>query len=274
MRGARISYSAEEMTWLDANRMMVISDYHRAFISTFPRPDVTAEHLHGLRKRKGWKVGRAHGRTAGRSTRFSEAEITFLRENCSLRIDGYHAAFQAAFNRPDVTASNLISLRKRRGWKTGRTGQFDSGSKPWNTGKKGCAPGSEKGWFKKGQLPHNTKEAGHERVNRDGYVEISVNQTNPHTGYERRYVHKHVWLWEAANGPVPPGHVLKCLDSNKANSDPSNWELVSRGVLIGLNGYKRRVTYDQAAPELKPTLLALAKIEDKTRRLRRRRAAP
>ncbi|GEP11256.1 hypothetical protein MMMDOFMJ_4658 [Methylobacterium gnaphalii] len=54
---------------------MVISDYHREFQAQFGRPDISAANLLGLRKRLGWKVGRAKGRTAGRHRRFSPAEI-------------------------------------------------------------------------------------------------------------------------------------------------------------------------------------------------------
>ena len=68
-RGARIVYSAAEMKWLCDNRTMVISDYHRAFCAVFTRSDVAPAHLHGLRKRLGWKVGRAPGRFAGRKQR-------------------------------------------------------------------------------------------------------------------------------------------------------------------------------------------------------------
>ncbi|MFD2646388.1 HNH endonuclease signature motif containing protein [Devosia albogilva] len=117
--------------------------------------------------------------------------------------------------------------------------------------------------FRKGQEPHNTKYLGHERINKDGYVEISVAQTNPHTGYGRRYVHKHVHLWTQKNGPVPEGHALKCLDGNKLNTDPSNWEAIPRGVLPRLNGGKatRVMAYDSAPAELKPALLTIAKID-------------
>ena len=57
MTRSRIPYSPAEMRWLEENRLMVIGDYHRAFVEAFGRADVTAAHLHGLRKRKGWKVG-------------------------------------------------------------------------------------------------------------------------------------------------------------------------------------------------------------------------
>ena len=283
MKGRRIRYSDAEMAWLEDNRAMVISDYHRAFLEAFARADVTAAHLHGLRKRKGWKVGRAKGRTAGRLKRYAPAEIAWLRDNATLPIADYHQAFLETFDRPDVTAAKLHSLRKRMGWRTGRSGRFEPGQAPANKGKP-CAPGrggrhpnARRTQFRKGQLPHNTKWLGHERVNTEGYVEISVAETNPHTGFERRYVHKHVHLWEAAHGPVPEGQCLKCLNGEKTNTDPSNWAPIPRGVLARLNGglFKKRPAYDAAAPEVKPVLMTLAKVEHQALERRRgQRAKP
>lgn len=264
------------MAWLETNRMMVISDYHRAFATAFPGSVATMLNLHALRKRRGWKVGRAPGRTAGRHHKYSPAEITWLSENRGLVVDEYHHAFCAEFGRTDITAGGLNGFRKRMGWKTGRTGQFAKGEPSANKGKT-CPPGrggrhpnAQRTQFKKGQLPHNTKYLGHERVNVDGYVEISVDQENPHTGYERRYVHKHVWLWEQANGPVPDGHVLKCLDTDKTNTDPSNWEAIPRGVLAKLNGgrHKKHLAYNEASPELRPAVMAIAKVSHRARQLR------
>ncbi|HEY3694114.1 HNH endonuclease [Phenylobacterium sp.] len=208
---------------------------------------------------------------------YSAAEMAWLEANRLLPIGDYHRAFCEAFGR-DVSAPNLHAPRKRRGWKTGRTGCFEKGSAPANKGK-ACAPGTggshpnaRKTQFKKGGLPHNTKWAGHERVTVDGYIEISVKETNPYTGYERRYVLKHVWLWEAARGAVPDGYCLKALDSDRTNTDPANWELVPRALLPALNGgpHKRRPAYDGAALEMKPALLTLAKVEHRARQLRKR----
>src|SRR2546423_888836 len=100
------------MAWLEANRSMVISDFHRAFCAAFPDSDVTAAHLHSLRKRNGWKVGRARGRFVGRHRNYSPAEIEWLRDNCTLTIKDYHAAFCAQFDRTDVTPHQLYALRK------------------------------------------------------------------------------------------------------------------------------------------------------------------
>lgn len=277
MRPRRIAYSADEMAWLEANRSLVISDYHVAFVAAFERDDVSATNLHGLRKRKGWKVGRAPGRTLGRHRKFSAAQIEWLRANCTLQIADYHAGFLAAFPDQPVSAPNLNGLRKRMGWRTGRTGHFAKGQAPANKGTicpegvGGRSPNARRTQFKRGQEPHNTKHLGYERVNVDGYVEISVAETNPHTGYGRRFVHKHVHEWEKANGPVPDGYCLKCLDTDKTNTDPANWELIPRSLLPLLNGGRSSngLAYDGAAPEVRPALMSLAKIKHRQRELRR-----
>lgn len=259
------------MAWLEENRTLVISDYYVAFCAAFDRTDLTAGHLHALRKRKGWKVGREGGRYKGRHLKFSKDEIAWLRDNATMPIADYHKAFCAAFGRTDMTAQKLHALRNRKQWKTGRTGQFVKGAAPMNKGKT-CPPGrggrhpnARRTQFKKGGLPHNTKWLGHERVSKDGYVEISVAQKNPHTGYGRRYVLKHRWLWEKENGPVPDGMMLKSK-GDKLNTDPSNWQLVPRAIVPRLNGSKgTRLAYDDAPDEIKPTILAVAKLEHQIR---------
>lgn len=278
MKGCRIVYTDEEMAWLEANRMMVISDYHREFTALFARPEISALNLHGLRKRKGWKTGREGDRYKGRHRKFSAEEMAWLKDNHKLPIADYHRAFVEAFPREDVRPQNLHALRKRMGWKTGRSGCFEKGMTPANKGRR-CAegkggrhPNARRTQFKKGSAPHNTNYVGHERVSKDGYVEISVDEVNPYTGFERRYVLKHRWLWEKANGPVPEGHALKCLDGDRTNTDPSNWEPVPRALLPRLNGGTRKklVAYDDAPDALKPMILAAAKLQYAAREARSR----
>jgi hypothetical protein len=200
----------------------------------------------------------------GHPIRYSSEEMAWLEANRLLVISDYAAAFAERFGRA-IAPHALHALRKRKGWRTGRTGCFEKGSTPHNKGKPHPTRGrAAETQFKKGQEPHNTRWLGHERVSRDGYVEISVAQTNPHTGYNRRYVLKHRWLWEQKNGPVPAGHALKCLDGNRQNCDPSNWVAISRKALPRLAGkvgrYKRCLAYDDASPEVRPALLAVAKL--------------
>ena len=215
----------------------------------------------------------------GRAIIYSDDEMAWLEENKTLIIGEYRAEFVRKFNRADVSAINLHSLRKRKGWKTGRTGCFEKGQEPHNKGVPcpegtgGRHPNARKTQFRKGNQPHNTQYLGHERVSKDGYVEISIDETNPHTGFERRYVLKHLYLWERKNGPVPEGMCLKAIDGNRQNTDPDNWVLIPRGVLPRLNGGKatRIMAYDTAPDDLKPALLTLARVEQKASELRKGR---
>lgn len=270
MRRPAIRYSDAEMAWLEANRAMVISDYHSAFVLTFDRSDVGQDHLHSLRKRKGWKVGRAGGRYVGRHRKFSPEEIAWLSENRSLTIGRYHEAFVSKFGRADVTADNLNSLRKRQGWRTGSTGRFAKGAASWNKGKR-CAPGTgglhpnaQRTQFKAGGRTGRAAEiyqqVGAERVTKDGYLQRKVHDGLPmHTRWQ--LVQR--LEWEAINGPIPKGYALKCLDGNKRNTAPSNWEAVPRAVLARLNEgrFRKRISFDKSPAELKPALMAIAKIE-------------
>lgn len=199
--------------------------------------------------------GRGHG------IPYSPHELAWIKRHCALARREAHAVFCRTFNRSDISLDNFKSLCTRKGWTTGRTGCFPAGHTPFNAGKAmPCNANSAKTQFKKGRLPHNTKYLGHERVTVDGYVEISIAATNPRTGYCRRYVLKHKHLWEQQHGPVPDGHVLKNLDGNRLNTDPSNWTAIPRGLLPFLNGH-RGPSYDQAAPDVKPVILTLAKLK-------------
>lgn len=206
--------------------------------------------------------------------KYTGKQLAWIKSNRKLPRREARRLFVKKFRRKDISVENIKALCSRRGWLTGRTGHFPKGSVPFNKGKP-CPPGtggrhrnSRKTQFKKGHQPHNTRFLWHERISKDGYVEISINETNPHTGFERRHVMKHKWRWEKKHGPVPKGHCLKCIDGNRSNTDPNNWELISRAMLPRLGG-RSRIPYDHAPAELKPTILAIAKLEIKARAIRR-----
>jgi hypothetical protein len=272
-RRPRVPYSAAEMRWLEDNRLMVIGDYHHAFVAAFGRADVTAADLRGLRKRKGWKVGRelARGRMLGRHTKYSDAEVAWLRENATMMITDYHRAFCERFDRTDVTACALSGFRKKQKWPTGRDGRFNKGVAPWSKGRKiGNNPGSARTQFKRGSRSGVAakiyKPIGSERVHYSGYLQRKIHDGLP---MQSRWKLVHCIEWEKLNGPVPKGMALKCK-GERLDTNPSNWELVPRGLLPRLNGKSGR-GYDQAPDELKPTIMAVAKLEH---RLRDRRRGP
>jgi hypothetical protein len=78
---------------------------------------------------------------------------------------------------------NLHALRKRKGWKTGRTAA-SKGQEPFNKGKPHPTRGrAAETQFKKGRRAAQHEVARARARSKDGYVEISIAETNPHTGY-------------------------------------------------------------------------------------------
>jgi hypothetical protein len=210
----------------------------------------------------------------GQSIPYSADEMAWLEANRLLPISQYAREFNLRFER-EVAEANLHALRKRKGWRTGRTGCFEKGAAPHNKGKP-CAPGTggrhpnaRKTQFRKGERRGVAvklwKPIGTERVAKDGYLERKIHDELP---LQSRWRAVHLIEWEAVNGPLPKGHCLKCLDGNKLNTSPSNWECIPRALLprlAGGNRYRRVVAFDDAAPELRPAILALAKLEHAAR---------
>lgn len=205
----------------------------------------------------------------GRDIPYSAEELAWLSSNRRMVISEYAASFNAKFGR-DISARNLHALRKRKGWKTGRTGCFPKGNVPHNAGKP-CEPGrggnhpnARKTQFKKGGMSGRAralyKPIGSERLCKDGYLERKIHDGMP---FQSRWRAVHLIEWEAVNGPMPKGHALKCLDGNRLNTDPANWEAIPRALLPRLAGgtRKTKVAYDDAPDELKPAILAVAKLE-------------
>ena len=115
--------------------------------------------------------------------------------------------------------------------------------------------------FKKGNAPPNRKPLFSERVcPKDGFILIKVPERNPYTGFPTRYKHKHVYVYEQEHGPVPEGMVVALIDGDKTNCEPENLMLISRATLLNLN----QLGYKDMPDKLKPSVLALAKLQVKT----------
>jgi hypothetical protein len=270
VKGLRIKWTRAQLAFVKRRRKWPRLQLHAAFVKRFRRRDVSFDHLRSLCVRRGWTgASRAElgQRMRGRSRAYSKTELAWIKSREKIPRRQLHAEFVKTFGRSDLTLHNFKQLCKRQGLLTGRTGRFEKGIVPANKGKKmPFNASSARTQFKKGQLPRNTKHLGHERTDKDGYVLVSVAETNPHTGYERRYVFKHRWLWEKKHGPVPKGMVLKCK-GDKSDGDPSNWELISRSLLARLNHSRNR--YDTAPADLKPAIMAVAKLRNRIGEKRR-----
>lgn len=207
----------------------------------------------------------------GKWIKYTAKQLAWIKSHKKLPRRALHLLFVKKFRRLDLTVDALKALCLRHGWKTGRTGCYPKGAVPANKGKKmpfnaNCAATQ----FKKGQRPPNAKPVGYEKTTKDGYIEVSIAETNPHTGYGRRFVLKHRYLWEKLNGPVPKGMRLKSLDGNRLNTDPANWVAVPMSMGPRLAG-RWSMNYDKAPVDLKPTIFAIAKLEEAARAKRSRK---
>lgn len=88
------------------------------------------------------------------------------------------------------------------------------GARPWNLGLRGVTgvhPNNRANYFKPGKLSgraaQNYVPVGTTAINNDGLLKKKWTddpQLTPH----RRWRPVHVMVWEAAHGPVPPGHIV------------------------------------------------------------------
>jgi len=191
---------------------------------------------------------------------YTADEMEWLEKNHKLVISEYARQFNERFGR-DIEPTALHALRKRNGWKTGRTGQFQPGNVPHpNAG----AKGPNKTSFKKGSVPANTVPLYSERISKDGYIEIKVPETDPHTGRKTRFMLKHRLVWEQAGMAIPPNHILRFIDGDKTNCSLDNLELMPRGVNAILNKHG----YADMPEEIKPTVKAIAMVQHKISEVR------
>lgn len=207
---------------------------------------------------------------------YTPRQLAWIKRHRRMPRRDLHAAFVRRFGRRDVTVDNIKALCTRKGWKTGRDGRFVKGIVPANKGKKmPYNANSARTQFKKGgrtgRAAATYKPIGSTRLSKDGYPELKIHDGLP---MQSRWRAVHLINWEKQNGPVPEGHCLKCRDGNRGNSDPSNWQLIPRALLPRLGGRFGR-GYDDAPAELKPTIMAIAELEQQIfeRRRSRRKAA-
>jgi hypothetical protein len=130
-----------------------------------------------------------------------------------------------------ICSSNDIGLKTR----------FAKNMAGWNKGKKQVdymsAEKIEKTKatrFKKGQDPHNTVPIGHERISRDGYLEVKVKHKKG-TGKNDNFVAKHRIIYEKRFGPIPKNCNVEFLDGDKLNFEESNFVLRTKKENLLMN---------------------------------------
>lgn len=264
----RIPYSQAEHDFLTENQTVMRSELTKLFNAKFNR-SLTKDQIKSKCTRMGLKTGRKAGYPKGhhRAGMYTKLQLDFLSDNRELTRAKLAAAFNAKFN-TNKSAKAIGVICKKHKFLTGRTGKFEKGFVPFNKGVKGWQAGgnSKKTQFKKGSIPANAKPVGYERISKDGYKEICIDEINPHTGYSRRFVLKRRYVWEQHNGPIPENHVIIYKNSELDIDEIDNIEnlvLVSRREHLHLN----YAGHNHAPKVLKPTIRAIAKLKAKTSEL-------
>ncbi len=184
-----------------------------------------------------------------RSCDYTQEQLDWLKaEYASLSAKALTAAFNAEFN-ACRTECGIKGTMFRCGFVSGRTGYITPETAAWNKGKKGVN-GTSCTSFKKGNLPHNTRPAHHERISKDNLIEIKVGERG------KTFMAKHRWLWEQANGPVPAGMIVRFADGNNRNFAMDNLICVSRHLNLRLNA----TGYNELPQVFRPTKLLAEKL--------------
>lgn len=98
----------------------------------------------------------------------------------------------------------------------GLTTRFIKGDAPWNKGAHFVAGGrSAQTRFKPGQKPSNTHAIGSYRITKDGTLQRKIGDKNGNNSQRWRGVHELVWV--AANGPLPPKHIVVFKKGMRSN---------------------------------------------------------
>ncbi|HEY3348084.1 MAG TPA: HNH endonuclease signature motif containing protein [Nitrospirota bacterium] len=231
--------------------------------------DKTASAIKTACTNRGYKSGRPKGNPKGSLRIFTKEQARYIEEKYKEMTE---AEVTASLNKEFGTGyrqSQIAAFINNHKILSGRTGFFEKGHQPFNKGTKGFMK-SNSGTFVKGHIPGNQKPLWSERIDsKDGFIQIKVPERDPHTGFPTRYKHKHVWIWEQANGLIPENHVVAFKDGNKLNCSLDNLMLITRAELLYLNQYN----YHDIPAELRDSFLVMAKLECKTFKLIRKMQA-
>lgn len=190
---------------------------------------------------------------------FTQEEKDFIFQNNYMKTaQEVTDLFNDYFN-DSITVDKVKNFRNRYKIKSGLTGRFEKGQTSFNKGKKWddympkeAQKQALKTTFKKGNIPANRREVFEERISKDGYIEIKVQDGKLNDNWQ----FKHRYIYEQENGKIPKDYIVSFADGNIKNFDINNLILVSRAENLILNRNDLR-TNDT---ELTKTALNLAKV--------------
>ena len=165
-------------------------------------------------------------------SKYTKEQGQFIKDNITGKTsdeitDMFNNYFEVEFD-----GDQIRSYISNNGLKSGVNCEFGKGHIPANKGMTGVwYEGSEKTWFKKGDIPVNHREVGSERITVDDYTEVKVAEPN-------KWRLKQQLVWEKHNGPIEKGYAVIFGDGDRHNLEINNLILVSRQQLLILNRNK------------------------------------
>lgn len=183
---------------------------------------------HGLSVPRSVSRGFAAAKTTGR-TSFTRKEDNFIRQNyLTMPIKTMARELGRSYCGVNYRMK-LMSLVVPREIIEQRIkdSQKKPGHVPANKGKKMSKAAYEKSkhtFYKKGNIPANTKHNGATSVRKDS-------RGVPHFWIRIRkgvWIHLSRHVWEKHNGPIPPGYVISFRNGDTLNCDIANLELISK----------------------------------------------
>lgn len=167
------------------------------------------------------------------------------------------------------TISSIQNQKVKLGLKCSfNAGRFKTGNIPYNKGKKWNdymskekQKNSMKTTFKKGNIPSNRRECFEERVTKDGYIEIKIQDGK----LNKNWMLKHRYIYEQHYGKIPLGYNVMFADKNKKNFDIDNLILVSKSEDLIMN--QNKLIFEDK--NLTKTGYLIAKTIDRTQKLKK-----
>ena len=119
----------------------------------------------------------------------------------------------------NLRVNQIRAYKKNHKLPSGIDTKFPKGHVSLNKGTKVTSPEIlkkiQKTWFKKGEVPHNHKPIGSERVTVDGYIEVKI--AEPNIWRQKQRV-----VWEQHYGNIPEGKMISFINGDRTACDIDN----------------------------------------------------